>query len=94
MLIMAMASCIYIITTVIMVLLEGKYVDSSTANGTSYFFCWVFLAFTNVRQSKSRAPTLDLEKIGGITFLHELIKLEGQSSHSTLSSISSMYCAS
>jgi hypothetical protein len=33
--IMAMESYNYIITTVIMVLLEGKYVDSSTANGSS-----------------------------------------------------------
>jgi hypothetical protein len=33
--IMAMASYSYIITTVIMVLLEGKYVDSSTDNGAS-----------------------------------------------------------
>jgi hypothetical protein len=40
--IMAMASYSYIITTVIMGFLEGKFVVSSTANGTSYFRCGYF----------------------------------------------------
>jgi hypothetical protein len=40
--IMAMASYSYIITTVIMVLLEGKYIDSLDANGASQFLCGYF----------------------------------------------------
>jgi hypothetical protein len=40
--IMVMASYSYIITIVILVLLEGKYVDSSAANGTSEFLCVYF----------------------------------------------------
>jgi hypothetical protein len=40
--IMAMASYSYIITKVIMILLEGKSVDSLTANGASWFLCGYF----------------------------------------------------
>jgi hypothetical protein len=40
------------------------------------------------------APTLDLEKNWGTTFLHEYIKLEGRIWRNTLSSTSSLHCAS
>jgi hypothetical protein len=40
------------------------------------------------------APTLDLEKNWGATFLHEYIKLEGRSWRNALSSTSSVQCAS
>ncbi len=40
------------------------------------------------------APTLDLEQNPGAIFLHEYIKLEGGSWRNTLSSTSSVYCAS
>jgi hypothetical protein len=40
------------------------------------------------------APMLDLEKNQGATFLHEYIKLEGQSWCNALSSISLVHCAS
>jgi hypothetical protein len=40
------------------------------------------------------APTLDLEKNRGETFLHEYIKLEGRSWRNALLSTSSVHCAS
>jgi hypothetical protein len=40
------------------------------------------------------APTLNLEKNRVATFLRECIKLEGRSWRNTLSSTSSVYCAS
>jgi hypothetical protein len=53
-----------------------------------------FLNDLRARFWRIGAPMLDLEKNWGPLFLHEYIKLEVRSWRSTLSSFSSMYCAS
>jgi hypothetical protein len=54
----------------------------------------VFLLICSQCFGKKGAQTVNLENTWGIAFLHEYRKLEGQSWHNALSSISSVHCAS